>query len=116
MEEGLEIKIEDISEEPRAKLVRLDGVLDLSTLPLFQKETLNLLEKDLKVIIFELSKLRYLNSSGLATLIRYYIQAREKNIKVCILNPSSFTYEVFESSGVVRIIDICKSLQQALAV
>ena len=77
-----EIKVESVAESPKVKLdisvvplegdmicLRLSGVLDSSTVDYFNEELEHDAKRGMKVFIFDLSKLTYVNSTALGLLV-----------------------------------------------
>lgn len=68
-----------------------------------------------KHIIFDLSNVNFIDSSGIGMIIGRYKQLTKSNGKVVIININEFLLPMFEISGLKKIINCFSSLQEALS-
>ncbi len=59
-----------------------------------------------RALIFELSEVDFMDSSGLGLVLGRYAKAKELGIDVMIMNPSKRTEKIFRMAGTDRLIKI----------
>jgi anti-sigma B factor antagonist len=107
----MKITIEQIND---FSVLKIDGRIDSSNFSVFEKEVDQLLNNNVKNIIFNCSGLNYISSSGL----RVFLVAQKKTIllhgrlHLCNLQPA--VKEIFAISGFSNIFSIFDSLEEAL--
>lgn len=82
---NIEVQSEDMGEA--IKLIRIDGALDTVTSPKAD-ELISALLDNSEVFIFDCTNLSYMNSAGLALMLKFHIhlQRRERQLRVVIIN------------------------------
>lgn len=96
-------------------VIRLEGDLigeNDGTL-LLAKATDAIQEKVLKCII-DISRLRYINSSGIGVLITILTKFRNKNGEVVLLNPSESVQKLLVITKLNAIFQVAKTEEEAL--
>ena len=58
---------------------------------------------DFQKIIFDLSELSFMDSTGIGVLIGRYKRMREKDIPIFITNPSTHAEKIFKMTGLYEI-------------
>jgi anti-anti-sigma factor len=108
---NIEVRSEDIGEG--IKLIRIDGALDTVTSPKAD-ELISPLLDDSGLFIFDCTNLNYMNSTGLALMLKFHIhlQNREKQFKVVIMN--KFLREIMDVSGALKILDVYRTKEEAI--
>ena len=92
-------------------IIHIDGEVDLYSSPMLRKEMMNVIKEKHPVIAINLGNVRYMDSSGVATLIeglqhcgkydgRFVLAALQNNVK-----------EVFELTRLDKIFEIKKVLK-----
>lgn len=94
----LTVRTEEASGLP---LVHVAGELDLATAPQLSSATKAALEGSPERIVFDLSELRFMDSSGLRVLLEVANQT-----KVSVRAASEAVRRVIESTGVDAVIDL----------
>lgn len=112
---GLLIEAQDFSGNPMIKLVRLEGVLDTLTAAEADKIFNPFLDQQEITVIVDCGKLKYMNSTGLANLMRYYIQLKRRQGALKLVGPSDYIKEIIDVSGAIRLLEIYGSQQAAIA-
>lgn len=64
-------------------------------------------------IIFDFSKVEFMDSSGIGTIIGRYNTIRRLNGKAAIVNPNPQVRRILEMSGLLKIIPVCDSIDNA---
>ncbi len=76
-------------------VIRLGGELDISNIPVVETELTSLLATAGGCAVFDLSALEFMDSSGIALLLR----AREQVGEVVVRNPSAIIQRIIEATG-----------------
>jgi anti-sigma B factor antagonist len=77
----------------------LSGELDLATVPRLRAETQALLEQSARHLIIDLSRLTFVDSSGLSLFISLNYRASRENWTLSLTRPSGKTLSVFSITG-----------------
>ena len=108
---NLEIKTEKKSD---AVIVHIRGEVDLYSSPEVRKTIMSLVKKKAPLIIINLAKVHYMDSSGIATLVEGLQQTGKYQGKFAITCLKSGVREVFELSRLDKVFDIFENEEQAL--
>ncbi|MBI5555340.1 MAG: STAS domain-containing protein [Elusimicrobia bacterium] len=114
---GLSVEIRTAESDAAIKIVTLVGVLDTISAPKAEEVIDPALEQDEQnggCLIIDCSKLAYMNSDGLALLMRYHVQKRRRNGSFKIVAPAACVKEIIEVSGAIKMLEIYKSEQEAV--
>jgi anti-sigma B factor antagonist len=106
----VKISIRDVGD---AKVVAVEGDVDLGTSPVFRRtlfETLPLAEK----LALNLEAIRYIDSSGIATLIEVLKDSQRLHKDFVLFGLSPAVQEVFRLTHVIRIFRVFATEQEAL--
>jgi anti-sigma B factor antagonist len=106
----VKISIRDIG---NAKVVEVDGDVDLGTSPQLRSALFDNLHNVAKVAL-NLAAIRYIDSSGIATLIEVLHASRRLNKEFVLFGLSPAVLEVFRLTHVIRIFRVCQTEQEAL--
>jgi anti-sigma B factor antagonist len=106
----LEIKKEKLSDD--IILVKLNGKLIYDT-----EEEVNLTFEELiganRNIFLDISKLNYINSSGLGIFINFMKNVKNNQKKLVLIDPSREVRMLFEITSLDKMFDITEDLEQA---
>jgi anti-sigma B factor antagonist len=102
-----------IREVGAAKVVEVDGDVDLGTSGELRR-TLFAALPDTAVVALNLEAIRYIDSSGIATLIEVLNDSRRRNMQFVLFGLSTAVEEVFRLTHVFRIFRIVQTEQEAL--
>jgi anti-sigma B factor antagonist len=106
----VKISIRDVGD---AKVVEVEGDVDLGTSPVFRRtlfETLPLAAK----LALNLEAIKYIDSSGIATLLEVLKDSQRLKKEFVLFGLSPAVQEVFRLTHVVRIFRVFKTEQEAL--
>ena len=106
----MKISIRDVGD---AKVVEVEGDVDLGTSPAFRRtlfETLPTVGK----LALNLGAIRYIDSSGIATLIEVLKRAQYLEKEFVLFGLSPAVLEVFRLTHVIRIFQVFQTEQEAL--
>jgi len=95
-------------------ICHIDGEIDINTSPDIKKSLDKLLSKKVVKIIINLTKVSYVDSSGLATLVEILKNMRSYGGKMKISNMSPKVKSLFEITKLDRLFDIVPDEQEAI--
>jgi anti-sigma B factor antagonist len=104
------VSIRDIGD---AKVVEVDGDVDLGTSPQLRHTLFETLQSAAKLAV-NLTHIRYIDSSGIATLIEVLHHARRLNKEFVLFGLSPAVQKVFRLTHVNLIFRVCQTEQEAL--
>jgi anti-sigma B factor antagonist len=97
-----------------AVIVRARGEIDLSTIPILETALRDPLENGQHLIV-DLTAVRYIDSTGLHTLLKSEEQLREKRLQVLVVvPPSAVIHRVFQISAIDKVIRLFPTLDEAV--
>jgi anti-sigma B factor antagonist len=108
----VKISIRDVG---NAKVVEVEGEVDLGTSPIFRRTLFDTLRAAAKVAV-NLTAIRYIDSSGIATLIEALKDSQRQNKEFVLFGLSPAVEEVFRLTHVIRIFQVFASEQEALGI
>ena len=106
----MKISIRDVGD---AKVVEVEGDVDLGTSPAFRRTLFETLPHTAKLAL-NLKAIRYIDSSGIATLIEVLKDSQRLNKQFVLFGLSPAVLEVFRLTHVIRIFRIFATEQEAL--
>jgi len=102
-----------IREVGDAKVVEVEGDVDIGTSPLLRSTLFDNLHSAAKVAL-NLTAIRYMDSSGIATLIEVLKGSQRLNKEFVLFGLSPAVHEVFRLTHVIRIFRVFQTEQEAL--
>jgi len=96
-----------------AKVVEVDGDVDLGSSPDLRRTLFDALLHASKLAV-NLAAIRYIDSSGIATLIEVLKDSQRRNKKFVLFGLSPAVQQVFHLTHVVRIFQIFQTEDEAL--
>ena len=95
----------------------ISGDIDLSTSPELRKPLLREL-RELRTprVVLNLKAVRYIDSSGVASLVEGLKASRDVGARFILFGLNTTVREVLQLSKLVRIFEICESEEQAVAI
>ena len=106
----MKISVRDVG---TAKVVEVEGEVDLSTSPDLRRTLLETLP-DVGRLALNLGAIRYIDSSGIATLIEVLKRSQHLKKEFVLFGLSPAVQEVFRLTHVVRIFQVFQTEQEAL--
>jgi len=106
----VKISVRDVG---AARVVEVDGEVDLSTSPALRRTLLETLPTVGKLAL-NLASIRYIDSSGIATLVEVLNRAQHLKKEFVLFGLSPAVQEVFRLTHVVRIFQVFQTEQEAL--
>ncbi len=99
----MNLKLEVID---KTMIIQFDGELDHHTAQEIREEIDRTIEvKSIKNLIFDLSNLKFMDSSGIGVVIGRYKVINKKGGKVGVINVNPHVNKIFEMSGLFKIIN-----------
>ena len=106
----MRISIRDVGD---TKVVEVEGDVDLGTSPAFRRTLFETLPHASKLAL-NLEAIRYIDSSGIATLIEVLKDSQRLNKEFVLFGLSPAVLEVFRLTHVIRIFQVFQTEQEAL--
>ncbi len=94
------------------KTIYLKGSLDTETVSAFDQELDTVLESPLKVLVLDLSELKYLSSAGIRSMFRAQKSMKARAGKALIVNPQPAVQKVFDIVKAVDLSAVFASVQE----
>ena len=94
-------------------ILELDGEVDLSCSPDARKQILDCLGKARHLLV-DLSKVTYIDSSGVASLVEGYQTAKKKSLKFGLISVSEPAMNVLQLARLDKVFPIHGSLEERL--
>ncbi|MER2113650.1 MAG: STAS domain-containing protein [Solibacillus isronensis] len=84
----------------------IEGEIDSHTAPILKGELEVIALSDGLVIELDLSKVTYMDSSGLGVLVAFYKRVIKENTSLKLINPSERIMRMFNITGLSQFMDI----------
>ena len=98
----------------RVVIVDAEGEIDLNSSSAFQDALLKLLDKNPDRIILNLSGVSYMDSSGVASLVKVLSRIRKGSTSLHLVGLCDRVQSVFEITRLDSVFHICSSEQEAM--
>ena len=99
----------------RAVVVDVEGDIDLSRSSSFQQSLLELVDQRPERIVINLADVPYMDSSGVASLVKLLSRARRNNLAVCLVALGPRVRSIFEITRLDSVFEIHATEEEALA-
>jgi len=109
------LQVESRRQPSGTGLVEVGGRLDLETLPFLQMEIAGLLEQGTDRIVIDVSRLDFVDSAGMAVFFSARNRLRAAGGRLALAAPGDNLARILDRTGLVRIVPVYPSLEQALA-
>lgn len=96
-------------------ILEIEGEVDVYTSPQLKQDLVTLAEQGTKHVVIDLSKVEYLDSTGLGVLIGGLKRLREAGGNMALVGPGMRIQRIFEITGLNKIFDIYATEAEALA-
>ncbi len=97
-----------------ALIFGIEGKMDAVTAPEFDKRFGKWTGDEEKAVIFDLSRLEYISSAGLRSMLAAAKKVKAAEGRMCIFGLKGPVKEVFKLSGFYSIFTICETETEAL--
>jgi anti-sigma B factor antagonist len=71
-------------------------------------------EKGNRHVLLNVSKLSYVDSSGLGVIVASFLAARRVGVALRLVNPSSRLHQLLAMAKLLTVVDVCKSDEEAV--
>lgn len=109
------LTIENIKNCANAKLLRFVGDLDSTNVEATSNRIIALLQENVTILVADFSRLRYINSTGLGALLFVNKKVKEVGGVFKVANVNENVLEIIEIIGADQLLEIHKTLEDALA-
>jgi anti-anti-sigma factor len=103
------------SEEQGATLLALEGEIDLHASPRLREALQEIAESKAEVLLVDFSDVKYIDSSGLATLVEYVRESKAFNGRLALFGLQPKVKMVFELVRLNELFTIADTKENALA-
>jgi anti-sigma B factor antagonist len=103
MSEAFDLVVTVLDEEA---VISLIGELDFHTAPQLREEMLKLLNQGISRLVVDLSRLEFVDSSGLGVLVAGLKRMRERGGSLTLRSPSANTSQVLSASGLNKLLTV----------
>jgi anti-sigma B factor antagonist len=104
----------EIQTKDSVTVVTIEGSIDGKTAPEAQAKITPLLQPNSRVIL-DMSKVDYMSSAGLRTLLLVYRQSTGQSAKIVLVGISEEVKDVMTMTGFVKFFTLCDTLDAGLA-
>ncbi|RMG18147.1 MAG: STAS domain-containing protein [Planctomycetota bacterium] len=111
---GLDIKLTTIEGDDLSALAEMTGAIDGNTVPSFQAALEELKGKGIRRLVLDMSKIKYVNSTGLGSLVKYADAFKSNGGGMALIKVPAKVKIVIEMLGLNAFFDICADLDAAL--
>jgi anti-sigma B factor antagonist len=94
-------------------VITLEGEIDVYTSIKLKQDITAILERGAKYVVLNLSKVEYLDSTGLGVLIGTLKKLRESGGNLVIVGPAMRIMRIFEITGLYKIFSIYPTEEEA---
>lgn len=99
--------------QAQTRIVDLEGEVDVYTSTQLKQDIARIIDEGVKFVVLNLSKVEYLDSTGLGVLIGSLKRLKENEGNLVIVSPSVRIMRVFEITGLFKIFHIYQNLEEA---
>lgn len=99
--------------EDSVTIVSIEGEVDLYSSPKLRTVLLELTKSKKKAVVVDLNNVRYMDSSGVATLVEALQQIGKYKGKLKLANLRDAVKDVFELSRLDKVFDIYENIEEA---
>lgn len=103
------------SEEEKAKILTLEGEIDLHASPKLRAELQKLVKDKEAIVLVDFSGVKYIDSSGLATLVEYVRESKAYKGRIALVGLQPKVKMVFELVRLNELFTITDTKQDAFA-
>ena len=116
MEDGtITIIIENGHSIPNLKIVSINGTMDSITTRQVDETVFPVIGQENANIIFDLSNIDYLSSTGILCLLKYVVSFNNQRRLLKFVKPPNHIYNTFVIAGIEKRFDMYDNLEAAMA-
>ena len=110
----MNLRVETRSPREGAAVISLSGEVDVYTSPRVKQEIVDLLNQGSTRLVIDVTRVEYLDSTGLGVLIGGLKRAREHDGDLRLICDNPRILRIFEITGLTKIFDIHRNEAEAL--
>jgi anti-sigma B factor antagonist len=107
--------VRQVRQEQQTLVVTLAGDVDLHRTPELQQELARVVDRRPRRIVLDLTGVQYMDSSGVASLVKLLSSTRRLNIELKLCGLVQRVLSIFEITRLDTVFDICPTVQEAMA-
>jgi len=100
-------------EQTGTTIIDVTGDIDMGTSPGLRKTLLESLKKNPRLVV-NMREVRYVDSSGIASLVEVLKEARNKEKRLVLFGLNAGVYEVLQLTRLTKIFEIRETEEEAL--
>lgn len=112
---NFDIQPVDLPGGEKAKTVSLSGSIDASTNQVFESQLTNILADGTNKVLLVLTSVKYINSTGLGTIVKCVDHFREKKGDIKLVGTPTKVIALFEMLGLLALFETFPDLESAIA-
>jgi len=112
---SMNLKVTPRRVDENTQALDLEGEVDVYTAPALRQEIMDQVDGGVKHLLVNLSKVEYLDSTGLGILIGGVKRIKEQGGAMRLVGPSPRISRIFEITGLNKIFDVYGTEADALA-
>ncbi len=109
----MRVQIEPLDHQPDSLVIKVEGVVDSTTLEDFFRAIAGVFSGDTKNLLLDLSGMSFISSGGLSVISDVYKKAHALGGKVFIVGASEQVRELFGVVGFERIFPFYRDIHEA---
>lgn len=110
-----ESPVQNIRWDGQVAIVELQGDIDLHRSSVLQETLMDLLDKHPSRVVIDLGEVPYMDSSGVASLVKLLSRCRTAKCELVLANPASKVRSIFEITRLDSVFDIRSNVEDALS-
>jgi anti-sigma B factor antagonist len=107
--------IQNVTWEDKIAVVSVAGDIDLHRSAALQQALLGLLDENPAKIVVDLSSVPYMDSSGVASLVKLLSRTRKLGVTLVLLSPSQKVKSIFEITRLNSVFTITDNKEEAMS-
>jgi anti-sigma B factor antagonist len=108
-------RIDAESFAPAGLLLEVFGELDVETTPALRVQLSHALDRGVRRVVIDLSRLDFLDSIAVAALLQIRLRLADHGCLAVVVEPGSYARMVFEIAGLPRSLSVVATRGEALA-
>ena len=99
---------------PNLKIITLSGVSDAFNCLQVDEKVLPVLEQEESNIVFDLSHINHLSSTGIMCLLKYLVFLNDQRRLFKFVKPPKRVYTILQDAGLAKKFDMCDNIDGAI--
>ncbi|RME75226.1 MAG: STAS domain-containing protein [Planctomycetota bacterium] len=112
---NLDIEVKNLSDGGAALVITIHGAIDTRTIGAFEKEIMAWEAKGAKRFILDFANVKYINSTGMGTMVKLGDLIREKGGDLFVAKLSTKIKELFDMLGLLAVIKTVETVEEGIA-